>query len=869
MLILLSLIAQFTVTSTSPSEWGVSDSTALMDVTVRNDSGATVHGSIEVDMIGCTPAGDLNITVLDGTWSSWLAGTSRTVTIAAHLYALSSCTACTSASLAVSIRELDGTLTVASGQVNLTLPQSGVAIVERAARLKNPLPNGGYIAHSDEIPVQLTTKHPIVTPKSDASTKVFFAFDWDTYGHAPNTMWDYFVYPIATGCGLIHLTWAAGEIPHHAQRLVDQTGLVAGATAGVIPLAPLGGGGGQSGGPGSGWNFFDIGELVLSCAGGTIRSALSYASPPYMMVLDVFQPPAVIREAAIFLGRPTNCEPGPVTFGPAPGSSFRMDVIQATTTGDVACNITVPNAWKTGTQLSSQYAITWRHLQGTTIDVLGFGNPSALSLNTSGVNWQTHSQIEALIEHLPSGSMVSVRSPLVPLSIKRVSSSFTGAESPADAFLDPGETEVVTWSLMNTFADAVTSLTVNLEESPDWQASSGVSTPPSSSLPGMTSSTVVTTHELLASPCCISVEAALRHTYIYRGVQFDVPLMLPFRISADDAEISTSIDQTWVPSVGTWNGTSVTPGGSGTGWNWAGGAWSVQGDEVNTDSVYILTSPVLSRSDHDRLLLNHMPGLPLAGGALEFRTRTDGVWNDWADFPLHADIQSQLSSAYRYNNGTFYTDPDSYFAGKRCWRLRQLSDIHSWAIDVPLEGDELQLRFVAQEPYWTSGWSHMWWRILDLNWVQTIPAIDTYLLEAELPSPCRGLAVIFDVVLGSYTVRGYATLDDLVNDMPSYETFTVGEQVAWPSPPDPDPDHPFLYIEVVRASDGARRIWEIPIMNPTWQGGEVPPLLAGLPWWITSDVLYDLDESSVVDMLDYVLLINADSCDVTKRGFGP
>lgn len=851
------LLGDFSVTSVSPALWGTTDSTATVQVQVRNDGSDSIPWALpELDLTGCASPSEFNVTVLDGPFLDWPPQTTRTFRAAIHLFEQSGCGLCGSeATFTVSLHEGNGTRT-AAGNASVDMPQAGYAVVEQLAHLSDP---PGWITWTVETNYPMWTSPTIATP-IDAATKVFLALDWDTMGWDPNIVFGWLSYPTGDGCGINHTHFGNGELTLFQGPLSDTTGQVAGTVAGSVPLQPLGGGGGQFGAAGSGWNFYDVGDVSLGHC-GTVRSSLGYTTSPYITTFEMFQVPVNIREMALYLGRPTSCEPGPYAFGTAPAGSLKLHSLMVEANGDVRVEIDVPTAWKSGAQLKPDYAITWQYLHRTGVRTLTGIPPRQLDLNVQVSEWGPNSQIVAQIEHLPSGSMVSVKTPRPPFAITRQSSSFVGAESPPDNYLDPGETETVTWQLENVGERTAVSTTVAVVESNGWQARSGVVTAPTpTSINSGDTRTVVTTHELLVAECCQSLSASLQVMFTYDGATLSLPLELPFQVGSDPDTEYTSIDSSWTASVGTWNGSAVTPGGSGTGWTWSGG-WSVQGDAVNTDSVYQLTSPAYALQGAASLQLNHMPGLPLAGGALEVRTHENGSWSSWSDFMLIPEIQSQLLTTFRYNSSPFYNDPDSYFADRRCWTFRELSDIHSWSVNFDWDVDQVAFRFTAQEPYWTSGWDHMWWRILEMTLGRDIAAPDQFLLAGELPTPCEGLPIHVPVNLGWYTTRGYASTAALLAANPSHEQ--SGTLVQWPDPPSPLPGD-VLYIEVERI-DGARRIWPIEPTEASWGGQPVPDFLTGLLTWTTSDPIYDLDDSSEVNVQDFVIIINAEACLASKR----
>ena len=143
--------------------------------------------------------------------------------------------------------------------------------------------------------------------------------------------------------------------------------------------------------------------------------------------------------------------------------------------------------------------------------------------------------------------------------------------------------------------------------------------------------------------------------------------------------------------------------------------------------------------------------------------------------------------------------------------------------------------------------------------VEGVLVEDQQLRTGPLPNPCVSDSINIGLEAGSYDVWGYATEPDLVSSMSVFSVTGVGS-VSWGMPPVPAVMDPFLFVRVQRASDMTQRVWSVPINVPMWQGGPVPPLNLGLPSWTTMDTGYDIDLNGVVNILDYVELLNLNEC---------
>ena len=809
-------------------------------------------------------------TTVEAAVPSWTSGTSKELVFNVHLYdnvmgGQSICTnLCTGQiEFIIGFTWQGQSTTVLGGSSNnlrfLRPDENVVNIVERASHMAIPLPNGGLIAHSDEFPWPLAGVNPLQTNLTNPDTKIYLALDWYTFGFSPTSMFDFFIYPFSRTCSINHLHISTGQVQLYNGTLVDTTGLVAGTTNGVVPLAPPGGAGNVGAPDGSGWNFYDLSSFNPTC--GSVRTAIDYSNPPYSIIFDLFRT-AVIREVALFIGVQGSCQPLTFAFGP-PSPEFEITEFHTDSRGNIRATANAPTLWKTGADLSSSYAIDWYARTNQSITKLTDINSDGvkLTLDVDAAFAITDDLvIEARVRHIASNDSVSTISAVNGFSYALGGFGFLNAETPiADSFLDPGETLVLPYQVTNESGDTAFSVSVEVGVDP---AVSTEAFPQNSAIPATLTDTqqVVSnlSYELFAAPACDQSFFYVEVSHV-RG-----SLTTSYR---EYFSVGTNCENTNVTefrSLSNWTPAPSAKAGV-SGWTYNNG-WFGEAD--NASQLYTLQSPVVRTGAFPSFDLTHLPNLPLnlAGGVLEYSVSPNGStsWSSWQDLVLQIETFEAIQI---YHSLVFPNTISSSIANRRVWMhlnppvsplILSGEQINPNLIN-PLVDKYIRFRFAFQAPYLDQNRSTSpSWEISDFTFKSQQPFFDNVLGALDLTFfSCETWAVELSVA-DSYSAEWYESLGDLYAGTPSYTTQSVNNVVTWDlSIPNLTVDTT-IYLRVVSDTTGIARIFPVSITVP--QGG-VPSLASMLDDWREDDEpLSDLNADLIVDILDYVFRENEDVC---------
>lgn len=757
-----------------------------------------------------------------------------------------------------------------SAYLNMTRPTSNViGLTDRAAWFHDYL---GMIQLFLPFDWAIYT-HTLTEDPTDPEVRIFMMFDWNANTTNLGAVFEFFYYPIKDFCGVVMSdAFFFGQVSQFDGVIYDETGTLPSGAGGLVTQAPLGGAGTQYDPLGVGMNFWDITDLTPSC-GGSMRTQLGYTpGHSYSATIDISAstPPCVLRDAAIFLGRPRQCSSAATIFGP-PTADFYFTSLDIDSSGAVQAEVAVPALWASGNDLSAAYSIEWflrsKNVFSRLVDTNPDGVKVTLNASTQGWLFGEH-YLEARVKHISSGSYVSVFSPKHGFYYNQQEAVFANGEYPTpDGYLDPGETMTLPVTMTNQSGESATGISITLGYDPG----SGISMDtnsylPSSSLPDGQGQDAEFDYQLLYVPGgCQDAHIFTKISHHRGAFTTSYTNWRWLTTNCQDIPVTFSAWDDWVPKSGDWA------------YDAENHSWSATAADAST--TYVLESP----NGHPDAIVGSDPvfiidhdfafDLNQAGGVLEYATSPDGVnWSAWHD--LIEEIE-EGEGVQLYHPLPFPDTVPSSIANRRVFmslnppthqRIDGEADPNGFPI---FKGDKVRFRALFQAPYLDQNRGLIQtWTINSFQFTSTQPRPDTLF---SIPRYLNFISCLpVDLPVGdvdNYALEWYGdqsaaqdALYCLYNNSPASTDPDFSETVAlWADYPPPQEDVATYFLKITKHATDEIRIIPFNMNVPL---GNVPARSYMIPHWFLKppDAESDLNEDGFVNIADFVKRENDDVC---------
>ena len=695
-----------------------------------------------------------------------------------------------------------------------------------------------------------------------------------------------FLYPLSSS----HIFDLVQQVSSQGLNMVDQNSRIVDEDGEQFTLGPLGGKGPaglncnyQS------WNFFDI--TNRNVPGGQVKTVLNNLPVNSEIQAGIGVTLINFRRAGIFLARQGSCSTS-TAFGDSP-NDFQITALNLLPGSQATVSVQVPAAWKSGSQLTSAYQIQWFYRNHNTYKkaTKPGGGATALRNLTETIALPyaapANFAIEARIEHVSTGSVVSVVSPRHQFNYTGLASGgFSNAEASPDIYLDPGESYVIPATVQNQTGKTVQDVKIKLGVTGPAGIDVGLSgetaalttyADPSgivfsqASMPNSQLVDIDLIYQLLCmSQSCQDISGYME--FSFRDGAFNTSyrqnITVPGNCQFENQTISMDGSWTALECFGTptpcqdSNCTNVDCStNSPYGWAYANGDWT--GFTQSIDFFYTLQSQSLNVGSAPSIHMNHDCDFDWrdAGGIVEYRTGPDGVnWSNWND--LIIPIEGQAGMEY-YNSTTFLpgdipANVDNIIGNRRVFMKDFLgaSIVQDWTHSVPaglFNQAKVQFRITFQQPQ-NDGITAGSWTVSDFDYISQFPVSDNLfkIPTGLMFSSCLDTIVLLPGVGGTFDYHWYSSLEDLATD--NWDHYSTDG--TWTGFPIPTTDATY-FVKITNAN-GTSRIGKFTVQAESM----VPPLSLVVEYWraFSFPGTADINLDGQVDVLDVALQVNLDEC---------